>query len=582
MSSDRLHPTPSWHWYLIAAAGLLRFFNLGFRDLQAWDEALYAVRAQAVTRFGAWLDQSAYAIDGLYSSLHPPLHVWLTALAFQLFGEGEWTARIVSVLAGAATLPTIALIGTRLRNAETGLLAALLFGLNPFVTFYARQGQFDSLLVFFLTASLYSFLKIYDESNKTAFIVAGVSLGLALMTKLFVGILLPVALLLFLIRADQRPPRAIVLRIVASGAIAASISLPWHVFMAFTHAEGNPLFFFTQSALLQRTLYGIEGNIQPLEVFYYVNQMIVLFPAAIFFFFAGVRDFHRSKEVSSGILWAFFVVFFLAFSLMRTKLAVYVLPMMVPISLLAATFLWNEVVGQFRRTSWLVLLTGTFVSLAWSLSQTVRTGVKDIVRSIVAIALPDGTSSLLAGAFAATALLSVFLFSRLTSREWFPSRRSFVIIALLGFSGAFSLVDIFISDDTRYKDGATEIAAFVGVHRFQRIVVAGYERNPQLTYYLGGADIGWRRDISVRRILPPPSRTMYASWLIDELGGEPPTTLLLVEKDKFVRYETIDPQEFVPADYQLALSTRRYSAYVRAQADFFATREAEPINEIYR
>jgi hypothetical protein len=217
-----------------------------------------------------------------------------------------------------------------------------------------------------------------------------------------------------------------------------------------------------------------------------------------------------------------------------------------------------------------LFLTGTSLVFLWALSRDLRQAVKSVIRSLAAIEWPPWDAMLLAGSLAVVAMFALFLFLWMTSREWFPGRRHFVIIALLAFSGGISFVDIAFRDRTRYKDGATEVAAFITDHGFQRIVVAGYERNPQLTYYLGGADIGWRNDIAVRRILPPSSRQHYASWLIEELSGEPSTTLLLIEKDKFVRYEFIDPQDFVPADYQLVLDTRRYSAYLRAQEDFLA------------
>lgn len=78
--------------FALLAVGLLRFLNLGFEDLQAWDEALYAVRAEGILRFGGFLDQTQFSIGGLYSSLHPPLYVWLTSVSFFLFGVTEFAA----------------------------------------------------------------------------------------------------------------------------------------------------------------------------------------------------------------------------------------------------------------------------------------------------------------------------------------------------------------------------------------------------------------------------------------------------------------------------------------------------------
>jgi 4-amino-4-deoxy-L-arabinose transferase-like glycosyltransferase len=77
---------------------IVRFYNLGFKEIQMWDEALYAVRAKAIYYFNCWLDQTDYAEGGLYSSSHPPLYIWLTALLYKLFTINEFTSRFFSAL----------------------------------------------------------------------------------------------------------------------------------------------------------------------------------------------------------------------------------------------------------------------------------------------------------------------------------------------------------------------------------------------------------------------------------------------------------------------------------------------------
>ena len=106
----------------LAAVALMRFVNLGFLDLQAWDEALYAVRAETIAQFGAILDQTPFSIGGLYSSLHPPLYVWLTSVSFLLFGVTEFAARFFSAIFGGNMEKINALIA-----ACVGIVAVLAF-----------------------------------------------------------------------------------------------------------------------------------------------------------------------------------------------------------------------------------------------------------------------------------------------------------------------------------------------------------------------------------------------------------------------------------------------------------------------
>ncbi|MBI3585524.1 MAG: glycosyltransferase family 39 protein, partial [Ignavibacteriales bacterium] len=308
---------------LIAVIGLLRFVNLGFLDLQAWDEALYAVRAEGILRFGHWIDQTPFAIDGLYSSLHPPFHVWLTAVSFALFGETEFAARFFSAVAAGLTLPIIFHIGKHIANRHTGFLAALLFGLNPFVTFFARQGQFDSTLVFFLSLAMLWLIKAHDNSSLKYGLLAGLAIGGALMTKLYVGMGIPLTYIawIFLAKPTNKSVHWKIFGAMLLGMILTAS--PWHIYMTIIHGNGNPLFFITSSALFERTLSGVEGNVKPLEVFYFFNQLFVLFPIGVMWFGCGVYKTLRNRESNWLLLGIWFFVFFIVFSVMRTKLAVY-------------------------------------------------------------------------------------------------------------------------------------------------------------------------------------------------------------------------------------------------------------------
>ncbi|MEP7219996.1 MAG: glycosyltransferase family 39 protein, partial [Bacteroidota bacterium] len=178
---------------ILLLLGALRFVNLGFVDMQAWDEGLYAVRAISILKFGGWIDQSAHAIGGLYSALHPPLYIWLEALSLKIFGITEFAVRFPSALLAAGTLLIIFAIGKNLADRETGFIAALLYGINPFVDFYARQGQFDSALVFFLTLAVYLIIIAEKKSSNRFAFFSGLAVGCALMTKLFVGFGIPLA-----------------------------------------------------------------------------------------------------------------------------------------------------------------------------------------------------------------------------------------------------------------------------------------------------------------------------------------------------------------------------------------------------
>ena len=91
---------PSWLIYLLLA--IVWLSTLGFRHLIPSDEGRYAEIAREMLASGNWLVPKYN--DYLYFE-KPPLHLWMTALAFKVFGLGEWQARLWS---GLTSLRTIA------------------------------------------------------------------------------------------------------------------------------------------------------------------------------------------------------------------------------------------------------------------------------------------------------------------------------------------------------------------------------------------------------------------------------------------------------------------------------------------
>lgn len=549
----------------LLATGLLRFVNLGFKDLQAWDEALYAMRAEGILRFGGWLDQTSFAVDGLYSSLHPPLYVWLTTIAFHLFGVNEFSARFFSALLGGLTLFVIYGIGKKILNRHVGFLAAVLFGLHPFTTFFARQGQFDTALVFSLSLAVYFLINNEYQPSSRNVILAGLSTGAALMTKLYVGMGIPVAYAVWILSSSSgfksKQWKTLGLLLLVTGIVA----LPWHFIMTLEHGNGDPFFFLKASALWERTVSGIEGNIKPLEGFYFINQMFVLFPVGVVWFGYGLWNILRTREQPWFLLAVWFTVFFLVFSIMRTKLAVYLLPMLVPAALIAAREMWNAVLNRLPARTFTFLLAGSGLAVLWASSQEWRNQVKELLRSLMSIEIPHAALfvSLAPLIFLAIAIL-VTAFGLLRS-GWIERLRQPLILVVTLPLLIWSFYNVVYRDSVEYNDGGKAFADFVHQHGYDRLLVAGYERNPQLTFYLRGVDIGWRDDIQFRRIIPPKDRGEFRSWLMKETTNEPIATLLVLEKDKFIRYEIVNPLDIVPPDYELVFESRRYACFQRAK-----------------
>jgi 4-amino-4-deoxy-L-arabinose transferase-like glycosyltransferase len=554
---------------LLLIVGLMRFVNLGFLDLQAWDEALYAVRAEGILLFGGFLDQTPFSIGGLYSSLHPPLYVWLTSLSFAILGVTEFAARSASALFGVFTIFVVYQLGKELKDSSVGFVAALLFGLNPFVTFLARQGQFDTTMVFFLSLAVLSYLRTEREGRSMPALVAGLAVGGALMTKLFVGFGIPLTIVLWHISNPERRDSAWKPFFLSIAAMAI-VAVPWHFYMTLVRGFGNPLFILDASAVLERSLYGVEGNVKSLEWFYFVNQLLVLFPLGLFWFLLGIFEIFKNRDRRWMLPALWFVVFFVVFSLMRTKLSVYVLPMLVPASIIGAKTIvdFSRDRGSARMAA--ALLGGTGLAYLWSSNQDWRNSSKAMLSDLLRVQVPETSTLLSIAPFVFLFLLVIALCVLLYRYDLMIRVRPFLPIVLIAPSFLMSFYNIIGHDRHQYKDGAAELAAFIERKQPAGIVVIGFDRNPQLTFYLEGADIGWRNDMEVRRISPPAHRSQLRNWLSEQISDLPSETLVIVEKDKIVRYEWVTAEEATPIDYVMVFDSRRYVVYQRPMSSQLA------------
>jgi len=117
----------------------------------------------------------------------PPLQYWAMVAGMRLLGINEWGARLANALWFTATVLMLQLLGTRLWDARTGRLAALLYAtsLLPFVA--ANVLTPDMSLAFWSITCAYCFVQaggLTDEHDTAAWWTAlGLAVGVGILTK---------------------------------------------------------------------------------------------------------------------------------------------------------------------------------------------------------------------------------------------------------------------------------------------------------------------------------------------------------------------------------------------------------------
>lgn len=176
---DRLlFSIPFWNWELafyvsvIAFGALLRLWDLGSRALHH-DESLHAL-------YGWYLySGTGYKHDPM---MHGPFKFEASALLYFLFGDSNYTSRVLSAIFGTGLIALPLLLRGYLGR-YGAMFASLLFALSPTLLYYSRFARDDIYIAFWnlvLFISLWRYEHTYDK--RYLYIISAV-LALSFATK---------------------------------------------------------------------------------------------------------------------------------------------------------------------------------------------------------------------------------------------------------------------------------------------------------------------------------------------------------------------------------------------------------------
>ncbi len=340
-------PTQTFSWLtglvvvLIAVlAGVLRLIHLSSRSLTL-DEgfSLFLARADVAT-FSHSIWHSEFNMVLYYELLRWWLHL----------GNSEFAARSLSVLCAVATVPVIYLLGARLFERGTALIACLLLAVHPFHLELSQQARSYTLVVLLVSLSSWYFLRMVDDASWTNCIPYAVVSAASIYSHFFAGLVILAQWLSLFLRQKHLPWKTLVRSLAALIAllIPAGVYLlhsqrshvAWiprpsgrqalDVLYSLTLSKGRCLVYLTlwgvalwcalrkprEQAwpyrfvaawlLIPLAITGVVGLVQPLWV---PRFLAVCLPAAILLAAAGVAQLTRWSR-TAGILALLIVVFY--------------------------------------------------------------------------------------------------------------------------------------------------------------------------------------------------------------------------------------------------------------------------------
>lgn len=316
--------------------GVLFAWRLGSAPLMNPDEGRYAEVPREMVASGDWVTPR---LDGVPYFEKPPLMYWAVASCEKLLGLDEWSARITPAFMAMCGLLLTYGAGRRLFGRNAGFWAAVVQGTSVLYLALAHLLNIDMGVSVLMSATLLCFiLAMCEERGKRRmllFLGMYASAALATLSKGLIGFLLPgaVMFLWLLLLREWRWLRPFYL--FGGLVLFLAIAVPWHVLIARAN-PGWAHFYFIHEHFERFTDKG-HGRYQP--DWYFIPILILgLFPWTGFVwssFRNGLRGGWSYRDVNARAwflaIWAGFI--FVFFSLSKSKLPNYILPVFPPIAL---------------------------------------------------------------------------------------------------------------------------------------------------------------------------------------------------------------------------------------------------------
>jgi hypothetical protein len=334
---------------LVAApALLLRLWALDSVGVNS-DEAVYAGQAASLAREPAFLPYFPVF------RAHPLLFQSLLSLEYRLTGVTSLGGRVLSVAFGMGTVWLTYAIGARLYARRVGTLAALLIGVMPYTVVVSRQILLDTPMAFFAALALYLLIRFVQTEQAAWLYASAVALGLATLTK-ETAILLAGGIYAFF--ALTRKTRVRLAQAVIAVALLVLTILPYPISLKLAgHTSTGGAFLSWQ--LLRR----------PNHTWWFYLQTVppALGIGVVLVALVGIVVMRRLLTWSEHLLLSWIVAPCLFFEVWAVKGFQYLLPIAVPVAVLAAMVVVSVPLPQVRWRAGLLRVTTSGVRIGVAL-----------------------------------------------------------------------------------------------------------------------------------------------------------------------------------------------------------------------
>jgi 4-amino-4-deoxy-L-arabinose transferase-like glycosyltransferase len=335
----------------VAGLTLVLWVLAWFRPLALPDEGRYGDIGRYMLLSGDWL---APRLDGIPFFHKPPLLHWLQAAALKIAGVHPWVSRGVLVAHAALMLWAMAWATRKIWGEQVAQRAVLMLGTSLAFLIGGQYINHDMLVAAWIGVAIWCFALSLLQGDRPCPTLARwgfVACALGVLAKGLIGLVLPGLVLFVWITLTRQWRKILYLPWLSGLGLLACIALPWFIWVERVHPGVFDYLIVGQH--FGRYTGTTFNNPWPWW-FYGVILCGLLFPWTLLAYASGLARlirqpwaWWRPASPEQALLWVWLIAIALFFSMPRSKLVGYILPVLPPLAVLAA-LAWQRWIAPRR------------------------------------------------------------------------------------------------------------------------------------------------------------------------------------------------------------------------------------------
>lgn len=317
------------------------------RGLFESSEGRYAMVAKNMVESGDyWIPK----INGHIHLTKPPLTYWMIALGQKIFGFTTFGSRIIHAVLWLVMSLIMLRIGDLITDGKKGFIIALIFCTSLFPALGSWFLTTDAILVLFQAISFWSLLEFRKQKKSVWVYVFWIGLGLAFNTKGPVALFPVIIWAIFMGKVLKEMFRLLPVMTFIF------VSCFWYIGLEIS--QPGILFRLFQDEIIKRSTTDFSGR----NAFWWAPIVTYVIPLIIgwglwpfFINKQNASEILKNRDTKFSIFWIVSTV--IVFSLIKSRLVLYVLPLSIPFAILIGQMIEEKKLMKALSINLLLLIT---------------------------------------------------------------------------------------------------------------------------------------------------------------------------------------------------------------------------------